>query len=117
HCTLRFRNPRSRSGDNTTLARDWPWYSSLRSWGIVLGRGLVGQLRWQLSALGNVPEPHADVGAGGALVLPVQLAAIVGAIRAERINHDAIREPAVTQRFAVVRIERHLGQLSGHQRG
>src|SRR5438105_14174195 len=59
-----------------------------------------------LSAVRDVPELEADVRARSSGILPIQLAAIVVTIRADRVNHHAVIESAIFQRRAVVRIGR-----------
>src|SRR5581483_8301262 len=68
-----------------------------------------------LAALGDVPEPHANVASCAARVFPIERARVVCLVRAKRVNHDSIPKPAETQRLAVIRIERNLSDLSGHQ--
>src|SRR5689334_5215785 len=63
----------------------------------------------RLTAVLDVPEPHADIGSRGEIIR--ERAAVVLSIQPYRVDHESVAQPAQTQRLAVEGIEGHFLQV------
>src|SRR5205823_3977121 len=71
-----------------------------------------------LPAVLHVPQPEAQVGALRHEVLAVHLPLVIGEVRADRVDDDAVPQPTQTNRLAVIWVGGHGAKEAGvHERG